>query len=159
MANHQQYPRTLIVFHWLTVLLLGANYIVSDGMGRALEQHIDGAATAGFVSNFHVYAGIAICLLIAFRLFARLVMTVPKPVGEPTSNLTRVSRFTHLGLYILMVGGPALGLIAWYGQIDQLGSLHALVINVLITLAGVHAAAALFHQFVLKDNLLKRMHW
>jgi len=157
MANKEQYPKILIALHWLTALLLGANYVVSDGMGGALERHIEGAATSGFVANFHVYVGIAISVLITIRIVARLLMTAPEPIGKPASNLANASRLAHLGLYLLMVAGPALGLIAWYGNIDSLGSIHALVINGLITLAGIHAAAAIFHQLVLKDSLLTRM--
>jgi cytochrome b561 len=35
--------------------------------------------------------------------------------------------------------------------------LHGLVANILLVVAGAHAAAALWHQWVLKDGPLRRM--
>ena len=35
--------------------------------------------------------------------------------------------------------------------------LHSLAVNVLLAVAGLHAAAALFHQWVLGDRVLRRM--
>jgi cytochrome b561 len=40
---------------------------------------------------------------------------------------------------------------------ETLGDLHALSANWIMILAGLHAAAALFHHYVLCDGVLRRM--
>ena len=56
-----------------------------------------------------------------------------------------------------MLAVPALGAISWFGGIDATAEPHALLANVLMVLAGAHALMALYHQYVLKDDLLGRM--
>ena len=63
----------------------------------------------------------------------------------------------HWALYALMVLAPVTGLAAWYGGIEAAAEVHELFKPLLIILVAVHVLAALFHQFVLKDNLLARM--
>ena len=50
-----------------------------------------------------------------------------------------------------------IGLVAWFGGSETAGDLHGLVKPVLIVLIAVHVLAALWHQFWLKDHLLRRM--
>ena len=67
------------------------------------------------------------------------------------------SKIGHWVLYTLMFSVPALGALTWYGKLDRFGSLHILVMNILmITILG-HATMAIFHHYVLKDGLLARM--
>ena len=65
--------------------------------------------------------------------------------------------WAHRALYVLMILVPALGASAWYLGIEEAGDLHELTMNIMMIIAGVHALGALFHQFVLKDGLLRRM--
>ncbi|MDR3416440.1 MAG: cytochrome b/b6 domain-containing protein, partial [Nevskia sp.] len=37
------------------------------------------------------------------------------------------------------------------------GDLHAYVTNAIVILAGVHALAALYHHYILRDSVLRRM--
>jgi cytochrome b561 len=39
----------------------------------------------------------------------------------------------------------------------RIGGYHALAANALAILAGLHAAAALFHHYVMRDDILRRM--
>jgi cytochrome b561 len=41
--------------------------------------------------------------------------------------------------------------------VKQVGGWHAIAANTVLIVAGVHAAAALFHHFLLRDATLKRM--
>jgi cytochrome b561 len=38
-----------------------------------------------------------------------------------------------------------------------IGGWHALAANTVVIIAGVHAAAALFHHYILRDATLRRM--
>jgi cytochrome b561 len=40
---------------------------------------------------------------------------------------------------------------------ETVGDLHALSANWIMILAGLHAAAALFHHYILRDDVLRRM--
>jgi cytochrome b561 len=90
----------------------------------------------------------------------------------------KMAHFGHLGLYVLMALVPIVGVALTFrrgGTIDfglfQIASplvadraaskpikeIHELVAYALFALVGVHVAAALWHQFVVRDNILARM--
>jgi cytochrome b561 len=88
-----------------------------------------------------------------------------------------IARAVHFLLYALLIGTVALGVTnAWvrgdpifnlfklpsFAPGDKalrgaIGDYHALAANALLILAGLHAAAALFHHFILQDATLRRM--
>ena len=151
------YSRVQITLHWLIVLLLLVSYVSSDGMGRQFYEHIRGDALAGSGGSLHIYTGMVVLGLVVIRLGVRLLHRVP-PLPEDTPPwMERASVLTHWGLYLLLAVIPVTGLLAWYGEIRSFGELHSLLFDLLFVLAGLHAAAALFHQYVLKDDLLMRM--
>jgi cytochrome b561 len=51
---------------------------------------------------------------------------------------------------------PISGLVALYIN-DEVGDIHSLAKPVFIVLIAAHAAAALYHQFIVKDGTLRRM--
>jgi cytochrome b561 len=68
----------------------------------------------------------------------------------------KAAALSHAAFYALLVAAPILGVLAYYlGK--PFGDLHELCKPALIILIGAHAAAALFHQFWLKDGTLRRM--
>jgi cytochrome b561 len=56
-----------------------------------------------------------------------------------------------------MLAVPGLGALAWFGAMENVGDLHVLVMNAMMILILVHAAAGLLHHYVFKDGLLARM--
>ena len=86
-------------------------------------------------------------------------------------------RLTHWLLYALLIITVALGVTnVWVrgdtifnlfgvpaydpgnrSLIHLVGGWHALAANTVLIVAGVHAAAALFHHYVLRDETLRRM--
>jgi cytochrome b561 len=92
-----------------------------------------------------------------------------------TGILHAVAKATHYGLYLLLLATIVLGVInafvRGYNLFDlvslpQIGdramrkpitNWHGLAANILLILAGVHAAAALFHHYIIRDNVLVRM--
>lgn len=64
----------------------------------------------------------------------------------------------HWALYVLMLALPITGLLAWFGGVTALADPHGEILKVLLwVMIVLHVAAALYHQFVLRDNLLNRM--
>ena len=80
----------------------------------------------------------------------------PPPEGEGTL-LGRAAALGHWALYALMVLMPVSGLVAWFGGVDTAGEAHEVMSNLMLFVLAVHVAAALWHQFWLKDHLLLRM--
>lgn len=156
-ASPARYSRLQIGLHWLIFLLFGFNYIVSDGMGRALHIRLDGGVAEGFVPLVHPPVGIAVLVLTLIRLIARAITAAPEPAASNHPLMDRAAQWTHWALYALLILLPAGGIAAWQFGIEAAGDVHAALANITLALIGLHAAAALFHQFVLKDNLLARM--
>jgi len=156
MTTKTSYSGLQIALHWAIALLIGANYLISEGMGRFLDKHLEGEAVSGLTPNFHVYAGVAVMVLALVRLVVRATSGAPEAASEG-SWMDLGAVWAHRALYLLMILVPALGAGAWYLGIEDLGDVHVLAMNAMMIIAGLHALAALFHQFVLKDGLLKRM--
>lgn len=149
------YSRLQIALHWAIAGLIVANYLISDGMEQAFDGMMEGGAVSGFTPRFHVWAGVAVLGLVLIRLFVRRASAGWQHEAETLAD--RLALWGHRGLYALMVAGPALGAISWFGGIDATAGLHVIVMNVMMILVLGHAAMALFHQYVLRDGLLIKM--
>jgi len=157
MKTTNGYSRLQITLHWLIVLLIGVNYIVSDQMGRYLRTQLQGGTVTATTPTIHVYVGIAVLVLVVIRFLVRTRRGVPAEPASGSALMQAAGRYTHWALYALMALVPALGMGAWYLGVRQMGDAHVVLMNLMIILALMHAAAALFHQYILKDRLLLRM--
>lgn len=157
MQNQERsYNTAQIVLHWAIAALIIFNYFVSEGMGRAFRQHLNDSNTGyNLVSSLHVYVGLAIIALVVIRIIVRLVSRKNKKNSQ--NLLDRISHITHEALYLLMFLVPIFGATAWYLGIHFMGDVHEIAMNIMMTLVLLHAAAALFHQYVLKDRTLMKM--
>ena len=156
MTRKTPYSTLQISLHWATALLIAANYFISDGMGDALDAHMNGGALTGFTPTWHIWAGSVLLGLVVARIVVRLITGAPVQAGAPTLA-ARAAEAGHWVLYALMLAVPLLGAITWFGKFDSTGGLHVLVMNVLMVVILGHAAMAIFHHYVLKDGLLKKM--
>lgn len=154
MAAQTGYTRIQIALHWVIALLIAYNYLFSEGLGKLLDQHLEGTDVG---TPAHVWIGVAVFVLVLVRLVVRLVAGVPEAPGVAGSAQVKAADWGHRLLYLLMIAAPLAGALAWYKGIEALGEPHALLANLLVILAGLHALMALYHQYVLKDRLLLRM--
>jgi cytochrome b561 len=76
--------------------------------------------------------------------------------GTPGSLAVMAADWGHRLIYLLMIAVPLGGIATYFLGID-VGDLHALAANVLMVIVLGHALMALYHQYVLKDGLLRRM--
>ncbi|HEV7286534.1 MAG TPA: cytochrome b/b6 domain-containing protein [Kaistia sp.] len=79
-----------------------------------------------------------------------------RPCPPGSALLGTLARLTHIAFYVLLVAVPVTGILA-YWFIPSLGDVHELGKPAFIVLIALHAAAALWHQFWLRDGLLLRM--
>ena len=142
-----------IALHWLVAILIVVAWFTGESAGEAMEV-VEKGGVAGFVP--HVAIGLAILALVAIRVLVRLGRGAPATVGEPGSLAVMASDWGHRLIYLLMLAVP-LGGVATFFLGLEVGDVHALAANVLMVAVLGHALMALYHQYVLKDGLLRRM--
>jgi cytochrome b561 len=147
------YSGVQIALHWGIAILILLAWLSAEGAEEAMEAAEDGAAT-GFVP--HVALGLAILALVVLRLVIRLTRGAPAAPGIPGSPQVRVADWGHRLIYLLMIAVPLGGVSIWFLGMDN-GDVHGFFANVLLIVAFGHAVMALYHHYVLKDGLIRRM--
>lgn len=172
------YDTTARALHWITVAFLLALYPLGMAMThRGNTLNIWDGLTNGLYSA-HKLVGFTLFWLVLARLVYRLKNGAPpdEPTLEPWQRLA--SHVTHWSLYGLLVLVPLMGWIgiSLYPARDVFGLfqlpalwtpnqpasetvffIHKALGKVMLVLIFAHVAAALFHHFVRKDGVLRRM--
>lgn len=153
------------IFHWVGALLIFAAWII-------IEQGDD------FI-GLHKSVGFSFLIWTVLRLLNRLVTKAPPAVAMPKA-LNIASVVVHWSLYVAMLAMPLTAFMAsmyaGYGvnvfgvlPISGFGTTNDalagmlmdwhedLIWPLLLALVAAHILGALYHQFILKDNLLVRM--
>ena len=154
MTPSKSYSGLQIGLHWLVAVFVGLAWFFSEGMGKLADQH-----AAGTYSGWplHVIFGLTVLTLVVIRLAVRLVNGAPDAkVGTP-EPLATARHWGHVAIYALLILVPLGGIAAWFLGLSIAGELHPLAGNALLIIAGLHAAFALYHHYVLKDGTLRRM--
>lgn len=126
----------------------------------------------------HIQFGIAILLMMIPRIMARLRGERPRIAPPPPSWQQWLARIVQFALYALLFAVPLLGIAnrLWSPSdwnflgialphvpvtdkafSKQLEDIHGTLGNVLMYLAGAHAAIGLAHHFILRDSALRAM--
>lgn len=174
----ERYSATARAFHWVTVAFVAVQIPVGLAMtyrGHTLDVW---DATTDSLYSTHKLVGFVLLWVVLARIGYRLWHGAPRP--EPTLERWQRtgSNVVHMLLYILLVLIPILGWIGisyfgalevfgWFslpaltsrseGLANQILAIHMSVAWLLIVLIIGHAGMALFHYFVRKDNVLRRM--
>lgn len=157
MPMPRGYSRTQIALHWIIAILLAPQFLFDDGISQAFRTLMkDGIATMTTGAVVHIVPGVAIFVLVLWRLGLRLTRGAPEAPGEPGLQRT-AGIVVHWLLYALLIILPVTGLFGWFGGVGAAGEVHEILQNLLLVLIGLHVVAALWHQFGLKDNLMNRM--
>lgn len=167
----RSYDFRTILFHWLTLGLIAAQWILA----QVIDDFAEGAPRVAARST-HILLGLVILAVVAGRIIWRGTQGRRLPAAD-RGSLHVLAKATHWGMYALILVALLLGLLtAWtqgdsiYGLFsipaydpanqdlgDQVAGVHGTIVTILLILAGVHASAALVHQYVWRDNLLRRM--
>lgn len=173
--TNDRYGSPSIALHWLMLLLLVAVYATME----LREFYPKGSDPREALKTWHYMLGLSVLSLVALRLLARIVSgPVPPIKPAPTKVQHLAAALIHLALYALMIGLPLVGwlilsasgkpipffglqLPALIGEnkdlAKQIKEVHEAGGTVGYVLIGVHAAAALVHHYVTKDNTLLRI--
>ncbi|MEM7378775.1 MAG: cytochrome b/b6 domain-containing protein [Pseudomonadota bacterium] len=168
-APHR-YGSVAVTFHWLSAVLL----VVMLFSGSRVAE-IDNPQSKLVLLRVHVCLGVAVLVMMLLRVGWWLAVDT-KPVSVPMPAWQAwASRALHVLLYVVVFGmgisglgmlvlsdafGPLFGAVS--AALPDFWSVaprapHGVGARVLVVCIGLHAAAALYHQFVLRDGLLRRM--
>ena len=158
MPNPTGYSRLQIRLHWIITILIVAQFVFHEPIVEAWDMFTKTGATefSPMVAG-HVFGGIVILLLVLWRLTVRFKRGAPLPPESEHPLLKMAAHLSHWLLYALMVLMPVSGAVAWFGGIEQAATNHFYMKFAMLGLVALHVVAALFHQFVLKTNLMQRM--
>lgn len=169
-----RYGPVLIGFHWLMLLLIVAVYACTE----LRELFARGSEPREMLKTWHYTLGLAVFALVWLRLIARLSGRVPAIVPPPPRWQRALANVTEFAIYAFMIIMPLLGWMILSGEnhpisffglplpaiigedralAKQLEEVHETIGNAGFFLIGIHAAAALVHHYVLRDNALVRM--
>lgn len=166
-----RYDNVSIRLHWLTAGLIILLWIIAqviDDFARGMPRIT--------VRSIHIALGVTLAVVIVGRLAWRASprRRVPPAVAGAVGAAARI---VHYGLYALVIGAIILGITNVWARGDTffglftvpklspgnpevkktVEELHEWFGNAVLILAAVHASAALFHRFVLRDDVLRRM--
>jgi cytochrome b561 len=152
------YSSAQIGLHWIIALLIALQFLFHEPMVEAFDSALEGEVQPfSWPVWAHIAGGMLILGLAIWRVILRRSRGAPPPPEGEGSLLGRAATLGHWALYALILLLPVGGLIAWFGGVELAGDAHGLLSNVLLFVVAVHVAAALWHQFWLKDHLLRRM--
>ena len=170
----ERYGRLSIVLHWITLALLIGVYACIE----LREIYPKGSELREALKMWHFMLGLTVFLLVWLRITARLMGKTPPIVPAAPKWQRMIANIVELALYGLMIVLPILGwltlsaegkpipyfglqLPALVGEskplAERMEELHVTLATVGYFLIGLHAAAALFHHYVRRDNTLQRM--
>jgi cytochrome b561 len=169
-----RYTPTAIALHWLVAVIIIGNlafglYMVGLPLSPSKLRLI----------SYHKWAGITVLLLSAGRLLWRLWNPAPPLPDSMKPWEKKAAHASHVLLYLLFFASPISGWlfssaegfkVVYFGVLplpdllaknkdvaDVLKVVHHWINYVLAAVVVVHAAAALKHHFIDRDDVLRRM--
>ena len=159
----------------ISILLHGSLALVTAAVGGS-SFFLDGSA--GWLKTFHNSAGTIALILVVIWLVWRALQNELPQLATIGVNERRVMELTNGALNVLIVVVPILGILDVLGHKDtiNLGAFrlsyplileepilrwvsfaHNVLGKLLLVLAAIHSASAIWHHFVVKDGYLRRM--
>lgn len=165
-----------MAFHWLTLLLIAG--LMLAGFFRGVPEDISTRAT---IMQMHKSFGITVLALTVLRIVWRHMGPVPPMPDNIKPYETALAKLAHVGLYVLLFAMPIVGWLVIststrgiptevFGlfTLPSIASpdeamhkvweeVHEILAWVMLALIAIHAAGAIKHHHVLKDDVLTRM--
>lgn len=169
----KQYNTMAKLLHWSSALLVIVLFTLGLWMVD-LTYYSEWYKTA---PHWHKSIGLTLFLLTLLRIIWKLFTLAPALEGKKWE--IQAAKLAHSGLYLLLLAifisgymistadGRSIEFFNWFSvpglgsffenQEDIAGTAHYYLALTLISLAAVHALAALKHHFINKDNTLNKM--
>ncbi len=173
-STHLRYGAVAQIFHWATAVLVVAAFVYGPG---GSEQRVYSPAK-DFDRQLHETLGMAVLSIALLRVAWRALDVAPRdPPVPPWMGLS--SKIVQATIYVLLLAVPLTAILgAWLeghpltllGNVrlnplfrethsvgSAIASVHTWLGDAILWVAGLHAAAALYHHFVLRDGVLRSM--
>jgi cytochrome b561 len=171
----KRFDRTSIALHWLTVFLIASQFSTAW-----LREAVDKDSSAAIILlTLHENSGVLIWIIGMIRLIWRHNYAYLPPYPDHMPKIQRtIATLNEYGLYTMLILQPITGLgrvllrgkpfDLFFWKVPALvepnetvhrlvAEAHELGARALALLIGLHAGAALFHYFILRDGVLQRM--
>lgn len=177
-SPRQRYDAFSMTLHWITAL----SVIFLFASAHIWAQLEKGTPLRKGLQAWHISFGILLALVMIvrplWRIYSQRHSQLAVTPAENSVAMRVMAHAVHGALYLLLFLQVALGFMFRWSQQEPfqffglfnipliyvdpalrhtLGGLHNNVAWALIVLAGAHALAALFHHYVMRDNVLRRM--
>jgi cytochrome b561 len=168
----KRYHPALVAIHWLMAVLVFL--MLAIGNLHLVWLPNDEAKLPQLA--LHIGTGIFLGLLVIVRFIVRIKTRHPAPATAGNPILDFIGRLTHWLLYLVPLAMVATGMLTSQqaNLMEIIGgrmnfpanfdfysvpqrAIHEYFSYALFGLIGLHVGAALFHQFIRKDNLIGRM--
>ena len=166
-----RYDSRSVVFHWVTALL-----IVAQWLGAQIIDEFPRGPLRVDARSVHIVVGTVLLALVIARLVWR-VTRAERPVPAGPKAVSFLALIVHWALYGLVAAVLVAGVVnavvrgdSFFGVFSipayhpadkalraQVGSIHELLANSLLVLAGLHAVAAVIHDRLSRNGVLGRM--
>lgn len=176
-VSKEKYDVASRVFHWLTAVVVLVAFILGPGdFGRFVHNGGDPGTRVDIL--WHESLGLTVFALTLLRLLW-VAVRPDAPAIAMTDTVRRLSRAAHGLLWLLLLAVPVTALMALGSEgypltalgglrIEQLplpgqaalagmadwGEVHKFLGDAIVWIAGLHAAAAIYHHVFLKDKVL-----
>jgi cytochrome b561 len=169
-ALASRYQPVLVALHWLLALLiiglLCLGFFVLAVMPNNDPKKLD-------ILVWHMAGGMLVLVLMILRSIVRTRSARPARARTGSLLLDRLASLAHRSLYLIVflmiasgwatgwfirgVFGPNGGSLPRTFAVFPTFQAHSVLATLLSLLIAGHIAAALYHQFVLKDGIFRRM--
>ncbi|CAH0536880.1 cytochrome b [Vibrio marisflavi] len=161
------------IIHWLSAIVIIGMFVVGLWMVDLTYY----SKWYNLAPHWHKSIGILLLAITVFRFFWKSVTVSPEIEGHTWE--IAIAKVAHLLIYLLLLvifvsgylisteDGRGIDVFDWFTmpgagalfshQADIAGDIHLYSAVVLISLAALHAIAALKHHFINKDNTLRKM--
>lgn len=169
--TEERYGSLSIAIHWLVLIMIVLVYFTMEFRGIFPK----GSVERDLMKQTHFMLGLGIFFITFVRLAAHAAGSYPKIVPAIPLWQAIPAKLVHLGLFALMLGAPLAGWLILsanakpipfglpalvdknHNLAETIEHYHVLAAQIGYWLIGIHAAAAVFHKHVSKDNTLERM--
>jgi cytochrome b561 len=166
-----RYDTTTILFHWLTALLVATQWL-----GAQMIDWFPRGPLCVDAQAVHITCGLALGVILLLRIvWSHSYGRQLPPAGS--RFVDTLAKLVHKGLYLLVGAMVLVGVALTLARgadifglysipslapgnkalVDQIAGIHDAIGWIIIGVVGLHAVAALFHQYIWKDGVMDRM--
>jgi cytochrome b561 len=165
----KQYSKRTSILHWLIFLLVGGAFF----LGHYLAD-LENTQEKLSLLPVHFLTGDLILILVLVRIYFRKKDGEPAPANA-NPLLNKLATATHgllnISLIVVAISGTVTVLTSGVIEalkksdpslipdFDKVGAMvfHQFFIGAMLLLLALHVVATLYHQFIVKDNLMRRI--